>query len=152
MAIPPSDTVILRCKVCEAMNRVPIKRLSRNPLCGNCKTLLDFPLKPVPVSSSTFEKEMSEWPEALLLMLCSKSSSDCAAVEPAVQDIAFFRAGQLKVLKIDIDEDPSIATLYAVRITPTLLCFRNGQQVGRLEGAPKEQTEISLWIKKNLAI
>ncbi len=152
MASPQNDSVILRCNACGAMNRVPVKRLSQNPLCGKCKALLDFPLKPVPVTAATFEKELAEWPEALLIMFCSERSADCKEVSPAVDDLAFFRAGQLKVLKLDIDTEPGIALLYNVHISPTLIALRSGQQVGRLEGAPKEQSELSQWIKQTLSI
>ena len=134
------------------MNRVPVKRLSQNPLCGKCKALLDFPLKPVQVTSTTFEQEVASWPEALLVMFCSKGSADCKEIDPAVEDIAFFRAGRLKVLKLDIDASPGIALLYAVNITPTLIAFRGGQQLGRLEGAPKEQQELTQWIRQTLSI
>ena len=152
MAAPQTDTVILRCKTCETMNRVPVKRLSQNPLCGNCKALLDFPFKPIPVTSADFEQEMASWPEALLVMFCSRSSEDCKPVDAAAEDIAFFRAGRIKVLKVDIDSDASLALLYAVHITPTLIALRSGQQLGRLEGAPKEQNELTQWIKQTLSI
>ena len=152
MAAPASDTVILRCKACQVMNRVPAKRLTQNPLCGKCKALLDFPLKPLQVTASTIEQEMADWPEALLIMFCSEGSSDCKTTDPAVVDLAFFRAGRIKVLKVDVDKDPGIALLYAVNTTPTLLCFRNGQQAGRFEGTTKEQSELSQWIKKTLSI
>ncbi len=134
------------------MNRVPVKRLSQNPLCGKCKALLDFPLKPVPVTAANYEREMVSWPEALLVMFCSQTSADCKEFDPAIEDIAFFRAGRLKVLRLDVDTDPGIALLYAVHITPTLIAFRNGQQIGRLEGAPKEQNELTEWIRQTLSI
>ncbi len=152
MAASQTDTVILRCKACSAMNRVPAKRLSQNPLCGKCKALLDFPFKPVQVTSATFEQEMASWPEALLVIFCSKGSEDCKAVDAAAEDIAFFRAGRIKILTLDIDADPGLALLYAVHITPTLIAVRGAQQMGRLEGAPKEQSELIQWIKQTLSI
>jgi thioredoxin 2 len=152
MAAPQTDTVILHCKACSTMNRVPVKRLSQNPLCGKCKALLDFPFKPVQVTSATLEQEMASWPEALLIMFCSKGSEDCKPVDAAAEDIAFFRAGRIKVLKLDIDVDPGIALLYAVHITPTLIALRGGEQLGRLEGAPKEKNELTRWIKQTLSL
>ncbi len=134
------------------MNRVPVKRLGQNPICGNCKALLDFPLKPVTVTSSTFEQEMASWPEALLVMFCSRASADCKDINPVVDDLAFIRGGRLKVLKIDVDADPSAAALYEVHITPTLLAFRGGQKLGRLEGTPKERSELDLWIRQALSL
>jgi thioredoxin 2 len=152
MSPPQTDSVILRCSACGAVNRVPAKRLTQNPLCGKCKALLDFPLKPVQVTSATFEQEVASWPEAMLIVFCSKSLDDCREVGPVVEDIAFFRAGRLKVLKLDIDADPGIALDYTVHITPTLIAFRSGQQLGRLEGVPKEQHEMTQWIRQTLSI
>ncbi len=152
MATPQTDIVILKCIACSAVNRVPVKRLSQNPLCGKCKTLLDFPLKPVQATGSTFEREVASWPEALLVQFCSEGTADCREIDPAVNDIAFFRAGRLKVLRVNVDAEPGIALLYAVHITPTLIAFRGGQQLGRLEGAPKQQSELAQWIKQTLSI
>jgi len=37
------DAALIRCQSCSAINRVRVKRLRENPLCGKCKNLLDYP-------------------------------------------------------------------------------------------------------------
>jgi thioredoxin 2 len=144
------ETARIRCTSCGSVNRVPVKRLKENPLCGNCKRLLDFPMSAIRVTEASFDKEMSEWPESLLIYTWSKSCESCRAVESVVDDIAFLRAGRVKVLKIDIDAEPSLARMLAVQAPPAFLVFRNRAQVSRLDGVPREKIELLQWIEQQL--
>ncbi len=141
-----SDTVLLKCTSCGALNRVPVKRVSQNPLCGKCKTLLDFPFLPQSASAATFDKELASWPETVLVEFRSKASPLYAESDAAVADIAFSRAGRLKVLKIDLDSEPGLALLYSVQTSPTFLIFRESRQLGRLDGLPRDAAELAAWV------
>jgi thioredoxin 1 len=64
----------------------------------------------------------------------------CQMVAPIVDELATEYAGKLKVMKLNTDENPEIAGKYQVMSIPTILFFRNGQQVEKLVGArPKQQ-------------
>jgi len=64
----------------------------------------------------------------------------CQMVAPIVDELAKDYAGKLKVLKLNTDENPEVAGRYQVMSIPTILFFKNGQQVEKLVGArPKRQ-------------
>jgi thioredoxin 2 len=56
-------------------------------------------------------------------------------VSPALEQLASERAGQLKLVKVDVDKAPAISQRFTVRAVPTLLVLDNGQVLGRQSGA-----------------
>ncbi len=142
----PNEPVILRCKACRTLNRVPSEKLSALPVCGQCKTRLDFPRSPVTANTQTFEREIYDWPEYALLEFWAKWCGFCRMVEPVVNDLASWRAGRLKVVRVDVDAEPELARRFVVKATPTFILFKNGAQVARMDGAPKEKLDLVQWL------
>jgi thioredoxin 1 len=69
----------------------------------------------------------------------------CRVVGPIVDEIAGERAESLDVFKLDVDANPEVAMRYGVNSIPTLLVFRDGEEVGRVVGAlPKARIEAQL--------
>ena len=151
MTTPAVDAALIRCGSCEAVNRVPVKRLKENPICGKCKRLLDFPMGPLNVSADTFDRELATWPETVVVEFLRKTCSICRTIDPAVEDIAFLRAGRLKVLRIDIDAEPALSLRYGIVTAPTFLVFKNTAQAARLDGVPREKSELLQWIEQHLS-
>jgi len=142
-----NDTALLRCRSCNSLNRVPVKKLAQNPICGKCKSLLDFPFQTVTATSSSFDHELSSWLEIVLVAFWSKDSDLCKTVESTVANIAFSQAGRLKVIKVDIDTEPGLAQIFSIQTAPTFLTFRESKQLGRLDGAPREANELTQWVQ-----
>ena len=145
-----TEAAIIVCTSCGAVNRVPVKRLKENPLCGKCKALLDFPMSAIKVTGATFEKETATWPEAVLVYFWAKGCDACRTVESVVDDIAFLRAGRIKVLKADVTAEPTLAERFSVRGTPVFLMIRNSFPIARLDGAPREKIELLQWIEQQI--
>jgi thioredoxin 2 len=143
-----NDPALLRCKTCNALNRVPAKRLSQNPICGKCKALLDFPFQAMNATAASFDQELSSWFETALVVFWDKQSALFKTIAPAVADIAFSRAGKLKVLKVDVDAEPGLALLFSVQVSPTFIAFRNSKQLGRMDGTPRESAELVQWVER----
>lgn len=147
----PRDAILIRCSSCRALNNVPIARLKERPICGQCKTPLSFPSTPFGASSATLDKEISDWPEYVLVEFWAKWCGYCRIMEPVINDIASWRAGRLKVLKVDIDEQQDLARRFTIRATPTFVMYRNGRQIARLDGAPKEKIELVQWLDRMMS-
>jgi len=64
-------------------------------------------------------------------------------VAPIVQEIAEQYNGQVKVVKLNTDENPGVASQYGIRSIPTLMIFQAGQQVDRVVGAVPKTTLAS---------
>ena len=73
----------------------------------------------------------------------------CKWVEPVVEEVAKEKAGELKVVKVNIDEAPDIAARYGVRGIPLLLIARDGDEVDRLVGAASKQ-QLQTWLGRHL--
>ncbi|OGD71639.1 MAG: thioredoxin [Candidatus Coatesbacteria bacterium RBG_13_66_14] len=64
----------------------------------------------------------------------------CLAVAPAVEEIAEEYKGRLKVVKVNVDENPNVAAKFGIRGIPTLLFFKKGEVVRQVVGAqPKKR-------------
>ena len=142
----PDQSVLLRCKSCRTLNRVPADKLSAHPVCGQCKTPLDFPRQPVNATTASLDREIYDWPEYLLLEFWAKWCGYCRMIEPVVNDLASWRAGRLKAVRVDIDAEPALARQYMVKATPTFILFKNGTQIARMDGAPKEKLHLVEWL------
>ena len=69
----------------------------------------------------------------------------CRMVEPVLEQLAAERAGELKVVKVNVDENPSLASRYQAMSIPLLVIMRDGQEADRIVGAvPKAQIEQHL--------
>lgn len=146
-----TNTTLLRCPSCRALNRVPLERLTSHPVCGQCKTLLHFPAQPANATTASYDQAVNEWPEFTLVEFWAKWCGYCRMVEPVVNDLASWKAGRLKVLKVDVDAEPALAQRFQVKATPTIIMYRNGQQLGRIDGAPKEKLDLVRWVDQFLS-
>ncbi|RKY03435.1 MAG: thioredoxin, partial [Spirochaetes bacterium] len=72
----------------------------------------------------------------------------CRMVSPILEEIAKNYSGRIKVIKINTDENPNIATRFGIQGIPTIILFRNGHEVDRLIGAvPRDHIEKFLGLK-----
>jgi thioredoxin 2 len=142
-----SDTsVIVRCKNCLTLNRVLQSRLRSKPVCGNCKTVIEVPQEPLWAKAESFDREVAYWPETLLIMFTAPMCLHCKILDPLVRDLALKRAGRLKVMQVDVETDEYLAQRFAVTKTPTFIVYRNAVEVIRVDGAPRDKTDLVTWI------
>jgi thioredoxin 1 len=96
--------------------------------------------EPMPVTDASFEEEVLQSPLPVITDFWAEWCGPCHAIAPIVEEIAQEHDGQLKVTKLNVDENPETPTKYGIRGIPTLIVFKNGQPVDTLVGwMPKEQ-------------
>jgi thioredoxin 2 len=137
--------MIITCPACGTKNRIPAERLKDRPICGKCRKPLPaatMPDHPVTVTDETFKKEVLLFPGIVLVDCWAPWCGPCRMLSPILDELASAYAGRMKVVKLNVDDNPGIASHYETRSIPTMLFFKEGQLVNRLVGAlPKNQIE-----------
>ena len=140
-AAPSAGPVsILTCAACGKRNRIrPSER--GTPHCGSCGRPLPWL---VDASDSTFDVE-SRTSVAVLIDLWAPWCGPCRIVGPIVEDLALQFAGRLKVVKVNVDENPQLAQRFDAMSIPTLVVLRDGRVVDRIVGVvPKPDLTVRL--------
>jgi len=135
------DSMIIRCGKCGTKNRVPKQRLNDRPVCGKCHTALPASQTfshPVVVTDQTFQQEVLGYPGPVLLDCWAPWCGPCHMMAPILDQLARDYGGQIKIAKLNVDQNPIIASRYHVMSVPTLLLFKNGQLLNSLAGALTE--------------
>jgi thioredoxin len=97
------------------------------------------------VTDTNFQSEVLESETPVLVDFWAPWCGPCRMVAPVVEEIAKERAGELKVVKLNTDENQQTAITYNVLSIPTLILFRHGQPAKTVIGAyPKKRLEAEL--------
>jgi thioredoxin 1 len=92
------------------------------------------------VSDESFESEVLQSGTPVLIDFWAPWCAPCRAIAPVVEEIARDYAGKLKVVKMNVDDNPRTPTKYGVRGIPNLIVFQNGDVKEQIVGAvPKVQ-------------
>jgi thioredoxin 2 len=136
---------IIKCPHCGRKNRVG-PRSEGVPRCGNCHNLLPWI---VDATQETFEEEITA-SVPVLVDFWAPWCGPCRMVSPAVEAQGRDRAGELKVVKLDVDTAPEVSSRYQVQGIPLLVLIRDGEEVDRQVGAvPAPQ--LRTWLDGHLS-
>ena len=106
---------------------------------------------PDAVTEQTFESEVLQSDQPVLVDFWAEWCGPCHAIAPVLDQIAAER-GDLKVVKLNIDEEPSLAQRYGVMSIPTLILFKDGEPAAAAVGAmPKSMLEQKLGLAAEAA-
>ncbi|MEH1948923.1 MULTISPECIES: thioredoxin [unclassified Nostoc] len=101
------------------------------------------------VTDSSFKQEVLDSEVPVLVDFWAPWCGPCRMVAPVVDEISEQYKGQIKVVKVNTDENPNVASQYGIRSIPTLMIFKGGQKVDMVVGAvPK--TTLASTLEKHL--
>lgn len=134
------------CPNCRAKNRVPAAA-SGTPRCAKCKTGLPWVAD---ADDASFSSVVEESAVPVLLDLWAPWCGPCRMVSPALETLARERAGQVKLVKVNVDDSPGLARRFDAMSIPTLLVLDRGRVVARQVGALPEHA-LRRWLEGALA-
>lgn len=124
-------TRMVKCENCGRMNRLPASAQGR-PRCGNCKAFLPWIAD---ASDEDFAEIAEQATVPVLVDLWASWCGPCRMVSPALEQLAKEKAGQVKLVKVDIERAPKLAQRFSVQAVPTLMVLYRGEVIARQPGA-----------------
>jgi len=101
------------------------------------------------VTDDSFEADVLKATGPVLVDFWAEWCGPCKQIGPALEEIAADKAGEIAIAKVNIDENPMAPSKYGVRGIPTLLIFKDGEEVSRKVGA-MAKSKIEDWINEAL--
>jgi len=102
------------------------------------------------VSDSSFEKDVLQSDRPVLVDFWATWCAPCRMLEPTVAAVAEKYAANARVVKVNVDQNPSISQRYGIKGIPTLILFKDGKEEARVVGATSKDA-ISRMIDKHVA-
>jgi thioredoxin 1 len=97
------------------------------------------------VSDTTFEAEVLKATGPVVVDFWAEWCGPCRMIAPALEEISGALGGKVKIVKLNVDENPQIAAKYGIQSIPTLMIFKDGQMASRQVGAAPKQ-KLEQWI------
>ena len=144
-----SELLHLPCPHCDTLNRVPRDKLAEGGRCGACHEAL-FEGRPLALDATRFRHHLEKSDLPLLIDFWAPWCGPCRVMAPEFERAAGRLEPQLRLVKINIDENPAVAERFAVRSIPTLALARHGRELARTAGA-MSAAQLEDWARRHLA-
>jgi len=136
------------CPECSCVNSIVIQTENKSYTCSQCKADLDDP-SPVEVTDESCELYIKEDSLPLLVDFYSNYCAPCLEMFDDFEGASFAYSLKVRFLKVNTDNYQKIAKEYGVASLPTIIAFKNGEEVNRVSGT-LAQYELNQWAKSLL--
>lgn len=142
-----SDVIQTVCASCGGVNRIAREKLSDagTARCGRCRAPL-LSGRPAPLAEEHFDTFIRRGDLPVLVDFWAPWCGPCRALTPILERAAVRLSPEVRVVKVNIDDAPSVAARLNVRAVPTLAVYRHGEEVARTSGL-MEETAIVRWAR-----
>ncbi len=98
------------------------------------------------VNDQNFDAEVLGAREPVLVDFWAEWCPPCKAMDPILDQLSAELAGKVKIVKLDVDGNPSTVVKYNVRAMPTLIVFKDGEPVDFKVGAGQSRVQLIKWL------
>ena len=103
------------------------------------------------VSDADFGREVLEAKGPVLVDFWADWCPPCKAMDPILDDLSVELDGRVKIVKLNVDENPSTTVKYGVRSIPTMILYKGGEAVDMKIGAGTPKAGLSKWLESHAA-
>jgi thioredoxin 2 len=135
------------CPDCSAVNRIPPARIAEDPKCGKCRKPL-FSAHPLELTAKNFQKNIGRNDIPVVVDFWAPWCGPCKMMAPAFEQAAKALEPSARLAKLNTEEERDIAARFRIQSIPTLVLFKNGQEVARQPGA-MGAADIVRWVQAN---
>jgi len=129
-----NNSLHIVCPHCDGINRVPPEKLAAGGSCGACHKPL-FTGKPLDLNQTRFQRHLAKSDLPLLVDFWASWCGPCKMMSPVFAEAARQLEPDMRLVKINSEQEQTLSTQLAIRSIPTLLVFRQGKEIARMSGA-----------------
>jgi thioredoxin 2 len=143
-----SESVLVACPHCHALNRVPRERFDQGPSCGKCHLAL-FAALPAALSAESFDAHVMRAGLPVVVDFWAPWCGPCRMMAPHFEAAARQLEPRVRLAKLDTEAEPALGARHGIRSIPTMVLFHQGRELARHSGA-MPGAQIVAWVRDHL--
>jgi thioredoxin 2 len=144
-----SEVLHLPCPHCDALNRLPRAKLAAGGKCGACHSPL-FERHPLALDTAHFLRQFEKSDVPLLVDFWAPWCGPCRAMAPEFERAAARLEPELRLVKVNVDDEPELARRFQIGSIPTIALMHHGRELARRAGA-LSAAQLERWAGAELA-